>query len=260
MLTFNDLIVAFETLGLQKKPVIAHASLHSFGHIEGGADSVVTALMYTTAAFIMPTHTYKTMVTPVSGPANNGINYARGQQWNRLAEPFSSDMPSDRMMGVVPEAMRHWPEARRSMHPILSFGGFRAENILKTQTIAEPFAPIRALVEQDGWVMLLGVDHTTNTSIHFAEKLAGRKQFVRWALTQAGTVTCAGFPGCSAGFQAIEPEVRPFTKSLTVGNALILAVPLRALMVRVIEMLKKDKYALLCDRSDCERCSEVRKS
>ena len=259
MLTFNDLIVAFEPLGLQKKPVIVHASLSSFGKIQGGADAVVTSLAYSTGAFIIPTHTYKTMVTPISGPTNNGLNYARGQQWNRLSEPFRSDMPVDRMMGVIPESMRHWPEARRSMHPILSFAGFRAEKILKTQTIEEPFAPLRALVEQDGWVLLLGVDHTTNTSLHFAEKLAGRKQFLRWALTEAGTIPCPGFPGCSAGFQAIEPEVRIFTKTIRVGNALVQAIPLRALMVRAIEMIKKDKYALLCNRSDCERCAEVRK-
>jgi aminoglycoside 3-N-acetyltransferase len=259
MLTFNDLIVAFETLGLQKKPVIAHASLRSFGFIEGGADSVVTGLNHTLGAFIMPTHTYKTMVTPASGPANNAINYARGQQWNRLSEPFYTDMPADPMMGVIPESMRHWPEFQRSMHPILSFGGFRAEKILQTQTLENPFAPLRALVESDGWILLLGVDQTANTSLHFAEKLAGRRQFIRWALTENGTVTCPGFPGCSAGFQAIEPEVRPFTKTIKVGNATVQALPLRALLIRAIEIIKKDKYALLCNRSDCERCAEVRK-
>ncbi len=79
MLTFNDLIAAFETLGLQKKPVIAHASLRSFGFVEGGPDSVVTAMERTIGAFIMPMHTYKTMFTPPSGPANNALNYARGQ-------------------------------------------------------------------------------------------------------------------------------------------------------------------------------------
>jgi len=259
MLTFNDLILAFETLGLQNKPVIAHASLRSFGHVEGGADSVVTALNHATRAFIMPTHTYKTMVTPTSGPANNALDYGRGQQWNRLSEPYHPDMPADRMMGAIPESMRHWPEFRRSMHPILSFGGMRADQILQTQTIENPFGPLRALVELDGWELLLGVDHTTSTSMHFAEKLTGRKQFVRWALTQNGTVACPGFPGCSAGFQAIEPEVRIFTKTVKVGNATVQALPLRALMIRVVEMIKKDKYALLCSRSDCERCAEVRK-
>lgn len=260
MLTFNDLILAFETLGLQKKPVIAHASLRSFGFVEGGPDSVVTALEHTLGALIMPMHTYKTMVTPPSGPANNAVDYMRGQQWNRLAEPYNPDMPADVMMGVIPESMRHWPEFRRSSHPILSFGGIRAEKILQTQTIENPFAPLRALTELDGWVLLLGVDHTANTSIHFGEKLAGRKQFVRWALTENGTVTCPGFPGCSAGFEAIEPELRQFTKTIKAGNATVRALPLRALLMRVVEIVKKDKYALLCSRPDCERCAEVRKT
>jgi len=163
-------------------------------------------------------------------------------------------------MGVIPESMRHWPEFRRSSHPILSFGGIRAEKILQTQTIENPFAPLRALTELDGWVLLLGVDHTANTSIHFGEKLAGRKQFVRWALTENGTVTCPGFPGCSAGFEAIEPELRQFTKTIKAGNATVRALPLRALLMRVVEIVKKDKYALLCSRPDCERCAEVRKT
>jgi aminoglycoside 3-N-acetyltransferase len=260
MFTFNDLIVSFETLGLRNKPVIAHASLSAFGHVVGGGDSIITALEYTTGAFIMPSHTYKTMVTPAEGPANNAINYMRGQQWNRLAEPFQMDMPVDRLMGAAPESMRKWPEARRSTHPILSFIGIRAEKILETQTLEEPFAPLRVLVEQDGWVLLLGVDHTVNTSIHFGEKLAGRKQFLRWALTQSGVVACPSFPGCSAGFEAIEPEVRSFTKTIQVGNATIRALPLRPLMVRVIELIKKDRHALLCSRIDCERCADVRKT
>ena len=102
---------------------------------------------------------------------------------------------------------------------------------------------------------------TLGTESQFVtEKLAGRKQFTRWALTQTGTVMCPVFPGCSAGFQAIEPEVRIFTKSVQVGNALVLALPLRALMVRVIELIKKEKYALLCNQYECERCAEVRKT
>lgn len=258
-MNFHDLIVSFEQLGLQNKPVLAHASLRAFGNVEGGAESVVTAMTYTFGGVMMPTHTYKAMITPASGPANNGINYAREQVWNRLAEPFHKDMPADPLMGKIPETLRHWPDAKRSSHPILSFAGINAAKMLATQTLENPFAPIGALADLDGWIVLMGVDHTANTSIHYAEKLAGRPQFVRWALTQSGTVTVSGFPGCSAGFEAIEPEVRALTKTVQAGSATLRALPVRGLVIKVYERLKKDPLALLCDRTDCERCNALRK-
>ncbi len=259
MLTYNDLIVGLEKLGpFRDRPVIAHASLSAFGQIQGGADSIVTGLSYAAPVFIMPTFTYKTMVTPLSGPANNAINYQQGQQWNKLSEVFHNDMPVDPLIGKVSERMRKWPEAARSMHPILSFSGFNAKKILEVQSIAEPFAPIRSLIEQDGWVLLLGVNHTANTSIHFAEKLAGRSQFLRWASTESGVVSCPGFPGCSSGFDSVSKEVKAFTKTASIGNAIVQAIPLRPLMIKIIELIKKDRTALLCERSDCERCAVIR--
>jgi aminoglycoside 3-N-acetyltransferase len=259
MLTINDLTTAFTTLGLQNKAVIAHASLSTFGPVEGGAETFVASLARTTGAIIMPTHTYKTMVTPSTGPANNAINYTRGQPWNRLAVPFRLDMPADSLMGAVPEMLRKWPGAQRSNHPILSFAGLGVDAILDSQTIAEPFAPVEKIANMDGWVLLLGVNHTTNTSMHYAEKLAGRNQFTRWAMTEAGVTACPGFPGCSVGFNAIEAEVQIFTKTITVGQAIVRALPLRGLIVRVIEMIKKDRHALLCMNNDCERCAECRR-
>jgi aminoglycoside 3-N-acetyltransferase len=258
VLEYNDLILAFQELKLNDKVVVAHASLRAFGEISGGADSIVTALLYTLGALIMPAHTYKTMVTPASGPANNAVNYARAQQWNRLAEPYQADMPADVMMGVVPEHLRHRPQVKRSPHPILSFVGANAEKILKSQTLANPLAPLMEIANADGWVLLLGVDHTANTVIHLAEKLAKRKQFTRWALTESGNVICPGFPGCSAGFEAIEPALRPQTITIQAGQAVIRAVPVRAVIVKTIEAIQKNPLALLCDRADCERCAAVR--
>ncbi len=258
MLEYNDLILAFQELKLNDKAVIAHASLRAFGQVAGGADSMVTALMYTMGAIIMPTHTYKTMVTPVSGPANNAVNYSRAQQWNRLAEPFDPNMPADVMMGLIPEHLRQRPQAKRSMHPILSFAGVNAAKTLQTQTLENPFAPLMEIANADGWVLLLGVDHTVNTAIHLAERLAKRKQFTRWALTESGTVTCPGFPGCSAGFEALEPALRPHTITIQTGSATIRAMPIRMVIVKTLDAIKKDPLALLCDRADCERCAAVR--
>jgi aminoglycoside 3-N-acetyltransferase len=280
MTTYTELKTALDSLGLNDVPVIAHASLRSFGNVEGGAPMVVQAFVDSFGGVVMPAHTYKSMIVPHAGPENNAIEYGTPEPFNTNPEFFTPHMPADVLMGVIPEALRQWPGAKRSSHPILSFAGINADAVLAAQTLKEPLAPIRALAEENGWVVLAGVDHTVNTSMHLAEKLANRRQFVRWALVRdmltrpaplklAGrnfastsvnerVVECPGFPGCSAGFQAIARDVQPFTKRVTAGNSAIQAVPLAALFHAVISKINQDSKALLCFDPACGRCNTVR--
>jgi aminoglycoside 3-N-acetyltransferase len=249
---------AFSKLGLGKHLVIAHASMRAFGSVD--ANAMLDALLESTRGVIMPAFTYKTMLNPEIGPPRNGITYGSESDLNKMAEPFHPDMPVDSTMGILPEILRKRPGAKRSSHPIQSFAGINADAILNSQTIYDPLAPIGALAEQDGWILLLGVDHRVNTSIHYAEKLAGRMQFIRWALTPGKVVECPGFPGDSEGFNAIAPALRDakYTRRVEIGNALVQAVHLQSLIRAVMDALKENPLALLCDRPDCERCEAVR--
>ena len=261
MLTFCDLYTALRKLDLDRaRPVIAHGSLSSFGEVNGGADTILGALLSISNSVIMPTFTFKTMLIPEAGPENNAVRYGSGKDLNRMAEFFTPDMPVDPLMGSIPEALRLHPKAHRTMHPILSFGGINADPELEKQTLSDPLAPIHALREGEGWVILLGVDHTVNTSIHYGERLAGRKQFVRWALTPEGVKECPAFPGCSNGFNAITPSLDQVIRRVQVGSSLVQAVPIAALVETVLAMLKQDPLALLCEKPDCERCNAVRES
>ncbi len=227
-------------------------------YIQNGADTVVQALSDSVQSLIMPTFTYKTMITPEVGPPNNGITYGIDGDLNKMAQPFTINMPADPMMGILPEALRNHPSAQRTSHPILSFAGLRADSVLGTQTLYEPLTPISALAEEDGWIVLINVDHSVNTSIHFAEKLAGRKQFLRWAIMENRVVECPNFPGDSSGFNAIATYIQPDTRRVNIGEAFIQAIPLRRLFEAVQELIKLDPLALLCQRTDCERCNAVR--
>ncbi len=258
-LTFRDVYTALRKLELdRKRPLIAHASLSSFGHVTGGAETMVGALISLCDALVMPAFTYKTMVIPEVGPLGNAIDYGSGIYTNRMAQFYRPDMPVDRLIGSIPEALRRYPKAGRSTHPILSFAGFNATRFLEAQTLAEPLAPIRRLHEEGGWVLLLGVSHTVNTSIHYAEWLAERKQFLRWALTPAGTMACPGFPGCSDGFETLAADLRQMTRYTLVGNAQVQAISLEDLVEAARARLAADPCALLCSRQDCARCNAVR--
>ena len=259
MISFRDIITGFKKLELEpQSQAIAHVSLRSFGEVRGGAETVLGALLASVKGLVMPTFTYDTMITPETGPENNGITYGSGKDLNRMAEFFRPDLPADPSMGVVADMLRRHPAAHRSSHPILSFVGIQADEALQAQTIEEPLAPIRCLVDKQAWVLLVGVNHTRNTSIHFAEKLAGRKQFIRWALTAKGVVECPGWPGCSDGFEAAAPALAEITRKVQVGASLIQALPLGPMVEAVQALIHSDPLALLCSRPDCERCNAVR--
>jgi aminoglycoside 3-N-acetyltransferase len=260
MLSFHELASAFQAIDLDDKPVIAHASLSAFGVVRGGAETVLGALLSTVDALIMPTFTYKTMITPADGPPDNGITYSNAKDTNQSSEFFRRDLPADKSMGIIAETLRQHPDARRSIHPIYSFAGVNAGEAIQAQTLENPFAPIEVLTQADGWVLLLGVGQISNTSIHYGEQLVGRKQFVRWALTYKGVVECPRWPGCSGGFEQISPHLQWFTRKTQVGTALVQAIPLKALTEIVCDLIAEDPLALLCDREECERCQVIRDS
>lgn len=259
MLSYRDLLNGFRALDIPSdRPVIVHASLRAFGDVRGGAETLLGALLNLHPRLMAPAHTYLTMVIPEDGPERNGMVYGSGKDLNRMAEIYRQDMPCDRLMGALPECLRRHPRARRSSHPILSFAGIGVEDALARQTLEDPLAPIGALVEEDGWVLLLGVDHTVNTSIHWAEKVAGRRQFVRWALTDSGIVECPGYPGCSQGFERAAPLLEDITRRAVIGSAVVRALPLRPMVERLAALIHEDELALLCDDPACERCADIR--
>ena len=105
----SDLITlknGFSQLGLTKTLVIAHASLKAFGHIEGGVETMLEALLDSVRGVIMPTFTYKTMLNPEIGPPRNGMTYGSETNLNKMAEAYHPDMRADKTMGILAETLR----------------------------------------------------------------------------------------------------------------------------------------------------------
>lgn len=260
LVTYREFVAAFRRLGLDRgNRVLVHASLSAFGEVVGGADAIVGALLETFESVVMPSFTLRTLIVPPVGPPDNALDYDDGAD-NREAEFWRPDLPADRDIGAVAEALRLHPDARRSIHPALSFVGVGAEKYLEQQSLEDPLAPVGALAEDDGDVLLLGVNHRVNVALHFAEQKAGRRQFIRWALTDEGVVECPNFPGCSDGFYAFRQRLEGVGRWAEVGPGTVQAVPLRDLVHLVVGWIRQEPTALLCDRPSCKRCEVVRQS
>lgn len=258
--SYRQLVRALRELNIPAgKPVVVHSSLRAFGSVLGGADTVAGALIEVFDSVIVPTFTYNTLVVPETGPPDNAIQYGTHTDRNKMAEFFYPQMPADKLMGAIAESVRLHPHADRSGHPIMSFAGVNARKYLEKQRLTEPLAPLAAMYDQGGWVLLLGVGHTTNTTIHLGERLAGRKMYTRWALMSDIVVTCTNIPYCSDGFDAIQPLMEPFIKRTVIGEAVVQAMPMYELIQTTRQLIEADPSALLCDRTDCQSCNTVRR-
>lgn len=258
-MNFRKLISSFKSLELDKnRPVLVHASVSSIGELRGGAEQLVGALIESFDTIITPTFTFNTLVSPETGPPNNAIEYGSKADLNQMAEIFYPDMPSDPRIGSFAEAVRKHPKATRSSHPILSFAGINAEKYLSTQSLSKPLAPIAEISKDKGYVMLLGVDHTKNVSIHLGEQLAGRKTFTRWALTSDMVAECENCPSCSKGFNAVMTYMSPFITFAKVGEAEMQVMQAHVLTKTVQHMVTSNPEALLCDEENCAKCNAVK--
>lgn len=259
-MTYRTIVRGLRGLGIPEgKPVVVHSSLRSFGDVQGGADTVTGALLEVFDSVIVPTFTYQTLVVPETGPPDNAIVYGAHTDRNKMAEFFYPGMPADRLMGKIAETLRQHPDAYRSGHPIMSFAGVNARQYLEKQRLTAPLAPLAAVYDQGGWVLLLGVSHTANTSIHLGEHLAGRKMYTRWALMSDIVVTCTNIPLCSEGFDRIQPLMDPFTRKTQIGDAMVMAMPMYELIQTTRQLIEADPTALLCARTDCLSCNTIRR-
>jgi aminoglycoside 3-N-acetyltransferase len=155
--------------------VLAHTSLSRFGYVEGGADTVVDALM----ELLGPKGTL--MMSAITTTVDFVIRCIKAADLGVLAdvEPFDpASTPT--WAGAVAETFRHRPGVLRSLHPthsVSAWGKGAGEMIAGHQNAAgpcgegTPYARVTELPR--GYILLLGVNHSSNTTLHGLEEIAG---------------------------------------------------------------------------------------
>jgi aminoglycoside 3-N-acetyltransferase len=244
-------------LGLSSEvDVLAHVDLPSLGDVEGGAETVVDALLASARTLVMPAFTYQTQIIPQIGPPDNAIVYGSGDAINAKAEIFRPDLPVHPDCGSVAEALRQREETLRSTHPILSFiaQGSHAREVLASQTRHNPLGPIGWLEAHDGVVLLLGVDQRRNFALHLAEQRAGRKTFTRWALTIDDIEELEHIPGCTEGFNEVWYDLLAVSTVSRVGLARAEVMPIEAMLEVAESHLEIEPNLMLCDKPSCLSC------
>jgi aminoglycoside 3-N-acetyltransferase len=180
--TIASLTDDLRSLGVEPgMTLLVHSSLSSLGWVCGGPVAVIHALqgsLTEEGTLVMPTFTGWTDPALWENPPvpPDWIPVIRNAM-----PAYDPETTPTRSMGQIAECFRTWPGVRRSSHPSDSFAawGRNAGAILADQALEEGLgesSPLARLYQLDAWVLLLGVDHMSNTSFHLAEHRAPRIQ------------------------------------------------------------------------------------
>jgi aminoglycoside 3-N-acetyltransferase len=260
-MTRDELNRLFETLSLRANHLVVHASLSSFGDVEGGANSVCTALVDAvgdSGTIVMPAFTYaETLTEPTP---SRGAPQPRGVAYH-------PDLPVTAEIGIIAETFRHYPGVLRSSHPTHSFTawGRQARDVLSTQRDNNPLGPLKKLNVMQGHVLLLGASSRVVTAIHIAAERPGpihlgRRTAVR--VNAAGydeRVVLENVPGCSLTFGRLDEHLDPSKmRSAQLPSGIARKIPIRYLVQLATRLLDKDPTFFLCDSAQCPTCGPRR--
>lgn len=153
-----DVVAQLHALGVEEGDILlAHSSFHALRPIERGPAGLIEALSQRVGprgTLVMPSWT---------GDAD------------RPFDPATTPAASD--LGIVANSFWQLPLVRRSGHPFaFAARGPQATAILSDPLVLPPHqhtSPVGEVLDCDGKILLLGVDHDANTTLHLAELLAG---------------------------------------------------------------------------------------
>jgi aminoglycoside 3-N-acetyltransferase len=248
--TKQQIVDDLRRLGLKAgDSVLVHSSLSSIGRVEGGAETVIEALL------------------AVLGPS--GTLLMPSFNW---LQPYDPDQPS--RMGAITEAFRRRAGVVRGLHPThpVNAVGPRAEELLrdhvKSPTACGSDTPFGRLIATGGKILMLGVDHDRNTAMHSVEQeveapyLRDREASYLDADRQVRTVFLRHNAGPHRDFIGLDPLLCRTGAQVVgkVGGAVARLVDARAMREVMLAGLREDAALVLCDNPECEDCVKQRRA
>lgn len=231
---------------------------------------------------VLVVHTAFSRVAPIEGgPLGliEALERALGPSGTLVTPSMSNDdeVPFDPSespcigMGVVADSFWRMPGVIRSDSPhAFAARGPRAAAITAAHPLDVPHgldSPVGRVYQLDGQVLLLGVGHDADTTIHLAENMAG----VRYRRPMHATILEAGRPirrsysevdHCCQNFDFLDQwlEAEGKQRRGVVGQAQARLARSRDIVEAALARLRENETIFLHPAGTCAECSEARGS
>jgi aminoglycoside N3'-acetyltransferase len=262
-ITQRDIQRGIRRLGLSGRPLCLHASLGSFGHVVGGPEAVLEAFLEEDCTVVVPAFSWSFAVLPPLHlrPTRNGWNYQDFSDSTAAIEqiytPASLAIDSD--MGLIAATVVARPDRARGNHPLCSFAaiGPLAQDVTIGQSPEDVYAPLVALTQRNGAVLLMGVGLEKMTLLHLAEKAVGRTLFRRWANDVHGQSMAVEVGSCSNGFGHLESELQSLFSEAVVGQSKWQVCSAHESLRAATLAIRNTPDITHCSNPTCERCNDA---
>ncbi|AGC46349.1 aminoglycoside n3'-acetyltransferase-like protein [Myxococcus stipitatus DSM 14675] len=246
------MVEQLQSLGVREGGVLlVHTSFKAVRPVEGGPLGLIGALraaLGPRGTLVMPTMTGgDTVFDPATTPTEG--------------------------MGITAELFWRQPGVTRSTHPGGSFAaeGPHAADICRPQPLSPPHgpdSPVGRVHDLGGQILLLGVSHGENTTLHMAEALARVPYSVSHPCIVevdgvASTVMIAETDHCCSRFPLADDwlRARNLQREGTVGHAHARLCDARPLVDVAVKQLTAEPLTFLCPQdTGCEQCDQARLS
>ena len=243
----HELVHQLLELGVEPAGVIlVHASFSSVAPVEGGPRGLIEALLAALGKG-------GTLVMPSMADDDD--------------VPFDRSRSPCRAVGVLADTFWRLPDVLRSdsPHAFAAFGP-QAARITQPHPVDIPHgleSPPGRVYELDGQVLLLGVGHDADTTLHVAENLAG----VRYRQPKHATVLENGKPKryeygetdhCCENFALLDAWLGDRQRRGRVGNAEARLARSRDIVAAALTRLRENETVLLHAPGSCRECDVAR--
>jgi aminoglycoside N3'-acetyltransferase len=249
--TRDQLVDELRAIGVAEGGVlIVHTAFSNVRPVEGGATGLIDCLQSAVGV-------NGTLVMPSMSDVDD--------------EPFRVDRTPCRNMGVVADTFWRLPAVVRSDSPhAFAARGPHAPEITAPQPIDVPHgpdSPVGRAYALDAQVLLLGVGHDANTTIHLAENLAG----VRYRLPVHSTVERGGrleridygeVDHCCQNFALLDVwlDANGAQRRGVVGHAAARLARSRDIVGAALAHLAECETVFLHPPGACDECDQSRRS